>query len=342
MKKIFILLIASMIILAIILQQWIGFDALMRVMLTINPLFVPIILAMPFLTLLVYSFRWKYILKSMDIDAKVSIVFRYSLIGAVFNYITPMMRFGGEPIKAYMLARTIRRHKRDVLSSLAMDSVITFLSLIWLVYFATLSLSMFNILDWFTLWAILTVVLLPLSVGGYIVYDKRALDYASRGIEKLISRIKPGLGRGLPADMRKFRENIKKSLKRKDLLAKSLAIGIAERLMEILTLYMIFLSLGVDIGLTGCAIVLGIGILAGGVPLLPGGLVVYESSTIFVLAILGVGLVPATSGILLWRFVSYWLVIIVGIIYSWFYGISFSLQKKRRQFFKFGSQSILS
>jgi uncharacterized protein (TIRG00374 family) len=336
MKKILLLLLSSIVVLALLLQQWVGFDIIWNVMLSIDPVLVPFIIILPFMTLLVYSYRWRFLLRSVEIDADVPVVFRYALIGAVFNYITPMLRFGGEPVKGYMLAKHMKTHKRRVFASLAMDSVITFISLLGLVYFAALSLSFFNILDWFTLWAILTVVLMPLTMGSYVVYDKRVLDYISRNVESLASKIRPGAGRGLPHDMMRFRENVKTSLQRKDLLAKSLLIGISERLMEIFTLYIIFASLGVEIGIVECVIVLGVGILAGGIPFLPGGLVVYESSTIFVLTLLGVNFAPATSAILIWRFVSYWLVIIVGIIYSWFYGISFSLRKKQH-FFKFGA-----
>jgi uncharacterized protein (TIRG00374 family) len=335
MKKILLVLLGSLLILLFLLQQWVGFDELWVILVSIDPILVPFILVMPFITLMVYSYRWRLLLRSVDIDVNVTVVFRYALIGAVFNYITPMLRFGGEPVKAYMLARQIKEQKRNVFASVAMDSVITFTTLLGLVYFAALGLSFLNVFDWFTLWLILTVVMLPLTMGSYFVYDKRILAYVSRKAQGIISRIRPGAARGLPGDMMKFRENIKKSLRRKDLLVKSLAIGISERLLEIFTVYIIFAALGLQVDATVIAIALGIGILAGGIPFLPGGLVVYESSTIFILTLLGVGFVPATSAVLIWRFVSYWLVIIAGIVYSWFYGISFSL-KKKEHFFKFG------
>ncbi len=337
MKKILFFIILGMAALLVLLQQWIGFDLIWNVLKSINPVLIPFIVILPFATIMVYSYRWMLLLRSVGIDARVTVVFRYALIGTVFNYITPMLRFGGEPVKGYMLARHYREKKRRVFASVAMDSVITFISLLGLVYFSALSLSLFNILDWFTLWAILTVMLLPLTVGGYVVYDKRALGYVSGKAGNIISRMRRGAGRGLTGDMLKFRDNIKLSLQSKDLLLGSLAISLVERLLEVFTLYIIFASLGVGIGFVECAVIMGVGLLAGGVPFLPGGLVLYESSTIFVATMLGVHFAPATSAILLWRFVSYWLVILVGIIYSWFYGVSFSLQKKRRQFFKLGS-----
>jgi hypothetical protein len=336
MKKILILLFASLFIMVFVLQQWVGLDDIWRILVTIDPIYVPFILAMPFATLLVYSYRWRLLLRSVDIDVKLGVVFRYALIGAVFNYITPMLRFGGEPVKAYMLASKLNVQKRRVFASVAMDTLITFTTLLGLIYFSALGLSFLNVLDWFTLWTILVALLLPLTLGMYFIYNKIVLNYISRKIGRIISRIRPGTARNLPGDMMKFRESVKKSLKRKDLLAKSVAIGITERLMEIFTLYMIFAALGVQVDIVVIAITLGVGIFAGGLPLLPGGVVVYESSTIFVLTMLGVAAAPATSAILVWRFANYMLVIIVGIVYSWFYGISFS-RRKKEHFFKFGS-----
>ncbi|UCD02898.1 MAG: flippase-like domain-containing protein [Candidatus Aenigmatarchaeota archaeon] len=336
MKKILLLLLGSLVILVFMLQQWVGLGDIWNILVTINPVLLPFIIVMPFVTLMVYSYRWRLLLRSVDVDVNVNTVFRYALIGAVFNYITPMLRFGGEPVKAYMLAKEVRVHKRKIFASVAMDTLITFSTLIGLIYFSALGLSFLNILNWFTLWAILGVLLLPLTLGTYFVYDKRVLIYISKKASRIASKIRPGAGKGLPGDMLKFRENLKKSLRRKDLLVKSMAIGITERMLEIFTVYMIFVALGIQVDVFVVAITLGVGIFAGGLPLLPGGVLVYESSTIFILTLLGVATAPATSAILVWRFVNYLLVIIVGIVFSWFYGISFSL-KKKEHFFKFGS-----
>ncbi len=328
MNKVLLLLAASIVILVIILNQWVGITSVWEVMLGINPLYVPVILALPFLTLYIYSYRWAMLLESVGAKAKPNILFKYALIGMVFNNLTPMVRFGGEPVKGYLLAGRLKITKKKVFASLAMDSIITLVSLIGLMYFAAIGLMTYNVLDWTGSMLLFVMAIMPVILGMYIIYNKRLLKGMAGWISGFIGRFRPGYASNLHKDVLKFRENIKTAVKRRDILAKSMGIAIIERLLEILGFYIIFISLGVDISIFSCALVMGVGILAGNVPLLPGGLVAYESSTIFVLGLLGVPVVTATSAILLWRFASFWLMTLTGLLVSWGYGMNFTFKKE--------------
>ena len=328
MKKIGLMLVGSVVALAILLQQMVGFGEVWDVLSGLNPIFIPFIIFLPFSVLIAYSFRWKMILQSVDVEVKHSTVFKYALLGTVFNNLTPMVRFGGEPVKGYMLSKKISASKRKIFASIAIDSLITLISILVLVYLSAVSLAMLSILNWFTLWMILSVVLVPLTIGLYTLYDERALVYLAWKISGLLKRFRIKSAKGLPHEMLKFRENMKKSFRRKELMGKSLVIAAFERALEVITIYIIFNALGVNIDIYTCAVVLGVGIMAGNVPLLPGGVIAYESSTILVLGILGVPFAQAASGILLWRFASYWLITIVGVIASWVYGVNFSFKKE--------------
>ncbi|MBN2330848.1 MAG: flippase-like domain-containing protein, partial [Candidatus Aenigmarchaeota archaeon] len=111
-----------------------------------------------------------------------------------------------------------------------------------------------------------------------------------------------------------------------DVMVKALSLGLAERLLEVMSINVIFLSLGMDLGLYESAVVLGVGILAGLIPLLPGGLIVYESSTILVLGMLGVPNALAATSILLWRGATYWMITGVGVAVGWVHGLKFALR----------------
>ncbi|MCD6495959.1 MAG: flippase-like domain-containing protein [Candidatus Aenigmarchaeota archaeon] len=334
MKKMFALMLLSLVMLVIVVQQWAGIENITTVVSGMNMFFLGLIILLPFATLLVYSTRWRLLLRSVGIEVRLSVVFRFALIGAFINYLTPMVRFGGEPVKGYMLSNYIAAPKRKIFASVAMDTIITFISVLLVIYYAAFSLSIFNILDWFTLWLILSVVMLPLTLGIYMVYEKRVLNYVTSNVSRIAGKIKRGTLKNLQKDSLHFRDNLKISLRRRDILAKSLGLAVFERFLEVLTIYIIFLSLGAKISLQESASVLGVGIMAGSIPLLPGGLVLYESSAILVLGLLGMPSIHATAGVLIWRFASYWLIILAGFIASWLFGIRV---KKRRQFFKFGS-----
>jgi uncharacterized protein (TIRG00374 family) len=328
MKGVILLVILSIVILAVVLQQWVGISSVWEVMLGINPVYIPVIIAIPFLTLFVYSFRWTFLLSSVNVQTRPRVVFKYALMGMVFNNLTPMVRFGGEPVKGYLLAEYTGASKKKVFASLLMDSIITLLSLLGLIYFAVLGLFMFKVFDWSSIWMTVALVLLPIVIGGYVFYNKSLLVSIAGKASGLIGKFRPGYAKNLSRDILKFRENLKMSVRRRDILAKSLAIALTERLMEITALYIVFLSLGVEVSVFSCALVMGVGILAGNVPLLPGGLVAYESSTIFVLGLLGVPVVSATSAILLWRFASYWIMTFSGLLVAWGYGIRLHSREK--------------
>ncbi len=137
----------------------------------------------------------------------------------------------------------------------------------------------------------------------------------------------PDFGERLPEIASGFTDNIKDSLKRKDVIFKALAIGLTERMLEVICLYVIFLSMGYELSLFSCAMVLGVGVLAGLIPLFPGGLVAYESSTIIVLGLLGVPPAIAATAILLWRGVNYWMITILGMGIGWLHGVKFVFKK---------------
>ena len=326
MSKLFLLALASFAFIFVWLIGWAGFQDVAAAFMTINPVYIPFIVLLPFAMLLVYGARWNLLLRAVGVKTSWRVILKYTLIGAAFNNITPMVRFGGEPVKCYMLSREISASKRRVLASLAMDSLITAITLLILVYLGLVSLAMFNILEWFTLYIILIIIILPLSVGSYMLYDRRALAAVSLRLAGLVSRFSPRIAKKLPGGMMNFRNSIRDSLKRRDVMAMAFLLGMLERMLEVLGLYLIFQSLGIPFDFFMSAIVLGVGVVAGLVPLLPGGIVAYESVTIIVLRLFNVSPALAATSILLWRGVTYWLVTIIGMGVGWLYGVRFAFR----------------
>ncbi len=326
MKYLFLAFLAGVAVLVFFLLQWAGIQEVGSALLGINPLYIPLIIGIPFLMMAVYTTRWNMLLKSVGVDAGWRVVWRHALIGAAINNITPMVRFGGEPVKCYLLSNEISCEKRTVLASLTMDSLITAISLLVLLYIGVLSLAMLNIIDPFTIYSILILIILPLPIFSYVIYDRRLLLAFSGQIARLAGRFSPELEGEMPDAILKFREHIGDCVKRRDLMANALALGMTERLLEVIGLYLVLLSLGINIGLYASAVVLGFGILAGLIPLLPGGLIAYESSTILVLGVLGAPPAIAATSILIWRGVTYWMITGVGAAVGWLHGMKFALR----------------
>jgi glycosyltransferase 2 family protein len=334
MGKILLLFAASVIILAIMLQQWVGIASIWQAMLTINPFYFAIIVAVPFVVLYVYSYRWKLLLESAGVRVSLNDAFKYALIGTLFNNLTPMMRFGGEPVKGYMLAGAKNVPKKRVFASIAIDTVITLISITGMLYFSAIGLATYGIMDAEVISFIIASVVIPIAVIAYLVYDRDLFIRVTGAISKAAGKIQPKSAGTIRKEALKFRELMKASVKRKDILAKSLLIAAAERLLEVAGIYVIFIALGYPISLQSCAIAISVGIIAGNVPLLPGGLVLFESSSILALGALGVPVLTATTAVLILRFSNYWLMTFVGLLVTWGGGIN--LSGKKQKTFKLG------
>lgn len=328
MNKVILVFVASVAFLFFILQQWVGLAEISATLLSVNIIYLPIIIALPLLALCVYSLRWRLLLSGVGIDVDFKVVLKYSFIGAAFNNITPMVRFGGEPIKAYLLSREVTAEKKNVLASITMDSYITAITLVVLVYFGAVSLAFFNILNWMVSSIIMLFLLFPLLFGVYLLYDIRLLVLIGKRLARLIRRFSPNAGQGLEDELAVYRESIRESMKKKGIVLKALGLGAIERFLEILCLFTVFLALGVDLSFFASAMVLGVGILAGLIPLFPGGLVTYESFTIMTLGLLATPTVLATTSIILWRFVSFWVITFIGLLTGWLLGVKFAFKKQ--------------
>jgi glycosyltransferase 2 family protein len=334
MGKVLLLFAASVTILAIMLQQWVGIASIWQAMLTISPLYFVLIISIPFIVLYIYSHRWKLLLESVDVKVSSGDTFKYALIGTLFNNLTPMVRFGGEPVKGYLLAGAKNVPKKKVFASIAVDTVVTLISIIGFVYFSAVGLATYGIMDTATVSLIIASVAVPILLIAYFVYDKRLFIRVTGAMANAAEKLRPKHAGNLKKDALKFREFMKMSVKRKDILAKSLLIAAAERLLEVAGLYVIFAALGYPISLQSCAIVISVGIIAGNVPFLPGGLVLFESSSILALGALGVPVLTATTAVMVLRFSNYWLMTFVGLLVSWGGGID--LSEKKQKTFKLG------
>jgi glycosyltransferase 2 family protein len=335
MKKVLLLLAASVAILIIVLQQYVGITGIWQTVLTIDPVYIALIAAIPFIGLYVYSYRWKLLLSTVDVKVDTIDAFKYALIGVAFNNLTPMMRFGGELIKGYMLSAEKKVQKKKVFAIITVDTVITIISLIGLIYVSAIGLVTYGILDQATISIIIASVIVPILLIAYFIYDKGLFIRFMGTFSKVVAKINMKKNaKSLEKDALKFREFMKVLMKRKDMLAKSLFISAVEKVIEIIGLYVIFVALGHPISLQSCAIVISVGIIAGNVPLLPGGLVLFESASILALGALGVPVLTATAAVLIMRFANYWLITIAGLLVMW--GTGIKLSGNRPKAFKLG------
>jgi len=321
MKKLVLLSFAVATVLLILMVSSIGLQDVAAAFAGINPLYIPVIVLIPLCIILIFAFRWMLLLRSVGLDVSFRVVFKHTFIGSAFNNITPILRFGGEPVRIYLLSDEVSAKRDRVVASVAIDSIITAVSLIVLAYFGTVSLAMLKVLDWFSLWLMLTMMLLPLTLGIYGFCDRRLFVKIARFTTRIVSRMSARWARKMTDNMMSIRENMKVAVKERGIMYRAVILGFAERFLEVLCIYVIMNALGFDIGLQASAVVIGIGIIAGAIPLFPGGLVLYESSVILVLGLFGVPAAVAAIAVLLYRITNYWMITLIGLSMGWLHGV---------------------
>jgi len=320
MKGALLFLLVSVVAMLIVVAQFSGAGDLAGAFLSVKPEYILVIVALQFVMLAVYGERWRLLMGCTGLGCSRKLVMKYVFIGSAFNNITPMVRFGGEPFKAMLLAKELSVKKRQVLASVTADSFVTAVSLLLLIFFGLIGLLAFSILSPVMVYGIGALLVFLLALSLYVFYRRSLLASAALAISRLVSRFSPGRGKKVEGTLLAVREGLGKTVKR-GVMAKALSLALAERVLETVSMYLVLLSLGVNLSLYSCAMVLGVGIIFGLIPLLPGGLVAYEYSSMVVLRLMGASPAVAGTSILIYRGVNYWLVTAIGLSLSWLSGI---------------------
>lgn len=319
-RKTLMLFLVSLGAIFFLLQQWVGFEEVFRVVLRADPVILTVSISIFSLVVVLWGIRWKMLFRELGMDISWRDIYKYLLMGLMFNNITPFFRFGGEPIKNYVVSKDLSLSQEKTFVTISMDSASQLISYIFIAYIAVILLFMANIEVWFELFISLNIMMGSLLFLVYIFTQKNTFDVAVNRIQKIANRLSKSRGRKFPETAKKFRNHVIKIATNRNLFAKALLFSFIERICEILAFFLIFSALGFEIPLFVAVIGIGIGILAGSIPLFPGGLVTYEYFIIFFTTLLGIPLGIATASVLLWRFISYWSITFIGAGISWVSG----------------------
>ncbi len=316
MKKFVLFIALGIFLLFAVIQGWVGFQNIIEYFFKINIVYIPLILLIPFIVILICGVRWNMLLNSLKIETNWKSIFKSVFIGNMVANITPVSRFGGEPVKAYVISEDLGVQKRSVFASVVTDSMLESFSVMLLSFFAVLTLVSFRA-DMIIFFGLLGIFFGAMFFFLFIIYNEKTLMKFSRKIAGLVARFSKKHARKIPASARKFRKQFKNIENNRVLITKTFALSLVERLVEVIGFYIIVIAMGIPFDLVSSAMVIGTGALAGTIPLLPGGLVLYESSSIMALQVLGIPATMGTALILIWRATMYGILTITGAIVTW-------------------------
>lgn len=261
------------------------------------------------------SLRWKYLLGKLNMDISLKDTIPLFTAGMFLSNISPAKT--GEPIRSLLLKRNKGYSFSKSLPSIFIERLMDLITIILIstIGIALLTAKLEQISFWFNMAVVVWLGLITL--GLYVGISKQRTKKFLSKIQSIFSFI-PKIDK-LKSEVERLSENIHRSLityKDKKTLITSFILTLISWLLEGVILIIAFYSLGLQISFVSAMTAVSIAVLIGVFTILPGALGSYEIiSVTFFMAIYSYSAAQLTGGVLLGRFLSFWLYAIIGAIF---------------------------
>ncbi|ENN96373.1 hypothetical protein J422_02824 [Methanocaldococcus villosus KIN24-T80] len=318
MKKI-VGFILSIVILLIILYI-IGVKKVINVLLKVNLTFVFIAILMELVVILIMTLRWKYVLKVLDYSPSIKNLFLLVLLGQFINNITPSMRGGGEPFRAYYLYKLENIPKGVAFSSVLVERVLDtiiflFMTITVIAHFITCGFEYTNYLIFSWIFIFITSFFL-----FYIILNKNLLIKMALKVNKFIEKFKKNKYNEdkILNSIEEFYSSLKmfKKSKKDGNVIIAIILSFLWYILDILKLWILFLAIPYYISIINVASVYLVTLLSGIFSPTPSGFGTSDIVMIGAFSLLNTNPSVATVITLLDRFISYILPTIFGYLAS--------------------------
>ena len=308
---------------------FIGIDEVIKDLMLSNLWFVLLAVILQFVAYFLYTLRWQIINKTANIDLGIRKLLPMVLVSLAVNNITPSGRGGGEPVRAYLLAKEGNYKFEDTFATVIADraldtfpfvilSILTIIAII-LTFSLDMALIVFLVLCVAGITA-LVILLLYICVNQsfgvkltkWIIkiarrfYKNYTLDTEKRIVEAVVS----------------FQSRMNALMRDKDILYYALPLSFVIWIFEILRVYAVFLAFGARVSPIVIGEVFIIASLVGMIPLLPGGLGAVDGMMILFYSGAGITASISAAATVVERLISFWMTTFLGLLVLPFYGTS--------------------
>ncbi|MBW9223324.1 flippase-like domain-containing protein [Methanothermococcus sp. SCGC AD-155-E23] len=301
----------------IFLIVWhVGISEVVSLLLSTDPYMFLLAVLVYFLGCFVLTLRWNTILSISNYRASLKNLFLLIMMGQFINNITPSMRGGSEPFRAYYLSKLEGIPKSISFSSVIVERVLDTIAFLILSFFVILYLLIKGIPiveELVVIWLLIGA----LMVTGVYLIMHRSLPY--RVASKLIKLISTISSRSIPErEVHKSIEDLQQNIlflhhnRRKMVLP--FVLTFLWWFLDILKNYILFLSIGYYISPVVLSLTYLVSLLVGLLPTLPGSLGVSDALSITLYSYFGIPHSISTTGTLLDRVVSYIIPTVLGFL----------------------------
>lgn len=237
--------------------------------------------------------------------------FRISMSGMAISLLTPIAKIGGEPLKIYLLKKK-RFTGSEATAIIAVDTLAELASSLLMVLFVFVmfaenvpgvifsSFVVFLVVIAAIIIILLKLLLNPRWMRKIIKWAAKRISRASHAKKKDYARL--------------FYDAFNVLIKDRKILAGSFGISFITKLLEFGRMWLVFAAIGSVLSWDVVVIVWSVILVLYLVPWLPGSLGLVEFFGAGTLVFFGLTSSAAAGGLLLDRFISFWFVLVLGLL----------------------------
>ena len=285
-----------------------------------KPLYILAAFVTGFMVINCWSLNWYVFFKSLDIDCSYFRTFHVFTAGQFFNNITPLGRFGGQPIMAYLTSKNSGSSYEKSLATVMSADLVTVIPMTLYITTGLAYLTLTKTVSQEVTAASLTLLgfLLTGIFIGFLAWfrpgtiEKYSLKITNKTTQKL------GRGEKIHQKIVEKADEWEKTLqtigKHPKTLLQSLIITGSAFLFRMVTFYLILTSLGLQIHPIKIMLLIPLISFASISPT-PGGAGTYEAAMAATIILLtNLTFATALSVTILYRITTYWQTILIGYI----------------------------
>ena len=327
-KKSIIFLVIGLLIFAIMLY-FIGIDNVISAFKLAKYEYVLLAIIIQVFTYFLYTFRWKLINNLANINVNIKKLIPMVLVSLAVNNITPSGRGGGEPVRAYILAKQENYLVEETFATVVADRALDTFPFVILAILTIISMTFrMDFPTWLLILMIVAVIVIVLililliymsinpnfgrRVEGWIMgvfklFYKKNLDKMEEKIHMIVTG---------------FQDTMKLVLSDKKILYQAVPLSFLIWIFEIVRVYIVFLAFGVNVDLFVIGEVFIIASLVGMIPFLPGGIGAVDGIMILFFSTVGIPYSISAAASLIERVISFWMTTVIGLMILPYYGAS--------------------
>jgi uncharacterized protein (TIRG00374 family) len=308
---------------------FVGIDQVILALKLANLYIIALAIVVQIVTYFLYSLRWQILNKQSNMDVSIKELLPMVLVGLAVNNITPSGRGGGEPVRAYILAKEKNYLFEETFATVVADRALDTFPFVVLAAITIVAMTLyFDMPTWLLIVMVLAVIAI-IIVLAIVVYMCINPSFGSRVdgwiiglVRRFYKKNTMELENKIHEAVFGFQDTMKGLVSNRKALYYTIPLSFLIWIFEIIRVYLVFLAFGANVNLIVIGEVFIVASLVGMIPLLPGGLGAIDGVMILLYSSAGITSSISAAATVIERLISFWMATIIGLVILPKYGSS--------------------